>query len=182
MTPSADAVWVDHHLLLNAMSVLRNRMASGEGEPVALLDAISGYLSSGLYIEKRASVARVSWLLDWIECLASVRDSVDPQGATFTVTINPGGDDDRVARLDRAAAVAQALFSGASGTAVSGTIVLVDLRLADDRLHVRVKGADAGLRMRWQALADARPEGAVRLESCVLVDTLECSAHLPDVR
>jgi hypothetical protein len=55
--------WVDHHLLLNSMSVLRNRVAANTGDPLALLDAISGYLSSGLYVENRRSAARVSWLL-----------------------------------------------------------------------------------------------------------------------
>lgn len=179
MTSSAGPVWVDHHLLLNAMSVLRNRMATGVGDPVALLDAISGYLSSGLYIEKRGSVARVTWLLDWIDCLAPVRDSVDPLGTTFAVAIAPGGDDDRVAHLGHAADVTRALLAASPGAA-PGQCWQVELRLADDRLHVRVTGADAGLRARWQALADARPEGAVRLEAAVRADAVECSALLPD--
>jgi hypothetical protein len=181
MTPSAATVWVDHHLLLNAMSVLRHRIATGVGEPLALLDAISGYLSSGLYIEKRDSVARVSWLLDWIECLAPVRDSVDPRGGTVAVTIAPGGDDDRVAHLGPAAEVFQALLA-ATPVASPGQPWQLDIRLDGDRIHFLVKGADASLLARWQALAAACAEGAVRLEAGVPTDTVECSAGLPDGR
>lgn len=64
MTPPAATVWVDHHLLFDSMSVMRNRTATGKGDSLALIDAISGYLSSGLYIEQRSSMASVSWLLD----------------------------------------------------------------------------------------------------------------------
>lgn len=178
MNPSAGPVWVDHHLLLNAMSVLRHRMVTGEGEPVALLDAISGYLSSGLYVEKRGSVARVSWLLDWIECLAAVRDSVDPQGTTVDVVVDPGGDDDRSAHLADAADVARALLTGPPGPG-GGRHLQLNLRLDDDRVHFRVSGADAGLSARWQALADARPPGAVRVEPHLTAGAVACSARLP---
>jgi len=178
MTPPAD--WVDHHLLLNSMSVLRNRMAANTGDPLALLDAISGYLSSGLYVEKRQSVARVSWLLDWAECLAHVRNSVDPHGGACLVSVAPGGDDDRVAHLGHARDMVQALFTAAPGQAPAHAWQ-VELRLAGDRLHLDAVGADDSLRSRWQALADAGPAHALRLEPPGRQGVAACSAWLPSV-
>jgi hypothetical protein len=170
--------WVDHHLLLNSMSVLRNRMAASTGDPVTLLDAISGYLSTGLYVEKRQSAARVSWLLDWVECLAQVRNSVDPQGATCEVTVAPGGDDDRMAHLGHARDMVLALFSAAPGQA-PGRPCKVELRLAGDRLRLDVVGAGDNLRARWEDLANACPAHALRLEPSGRAGALACSAWLP---
>lgn len=178
MTTSPAIAWVDHHLLLNAMSVLRNRVAMGVGDSVELLDAISGYLSSGLYIEKRDSVAQVSWLLDWIECMAPVRNSVDPERRTVFVTVAPGGDDERVAHLGYAANAAQAMFSALQSSA-AGEHWQTQLRLVGGRVHFLVRGASGALQSRWQLLARTLPTDAVRLEAGEPGDTLACSAQLP---
>lgn len=178
MTTAPALVWVDHHLLLNAMSVLRNRVEMGAGDSVALLDAISGYLSSGLYIEKRGSVAQVSWLLDWIECMAPVRNSVDPERRTVLVTVAPGGDDERVAHLGYAANAAQAMFA-ASQSSTAGEHWQTQLQLVGERVHFLVRGANATLQSRWRALASTLPADAVRLEAGEPGGAFACSAQLP---
>jgi hypothetical protein len=170
--------WVDHHLLLNSMSVLRNRVAANTGDPLALLDAISGYLSSGLYVEKRRSAARVSWLLDWVECLAQVRNSVDPQGRTCEVSVALGGDDDRMAHLGHARDMVHAMFSAAPGQTPAHPWK-VELRLDGDRLRLDAVGADNDLRARWEALAKASPAQELRLEPTGRAGALACSAWLP---
>jgi hypothetical protein len=178
MTPPAATVWVDHHLLLNSMSVMRNRVATGKGDSLALIDAISGYLSSGLYIEKRSSMASVSWLLDWIECLAVVTDSVAPKGGACQVVIAAGGDDDRVAHLGLACGVVQMVLSFAPGEVQSSGRRL-ELRLSGDQLHLTAAGADSALLGRWQELARVSPPGAVRLEPSLRADAVACSVLLP---
>ena len=86
--PQLQGIWVDHHLMLNAMALLRHRLVSESKDALELMDAITGFFSVGLYVQQRAGIAQLDRFVDWFECLATLRRAVDPSGVRWLVAID----------------------------------------------------------------------------------------------
>lgn len=107
--PPVASPWVDHHLVLNGLALLRHRLESGAGDALALMDAVSGYYATGLYIAQRRAAVPLERFFDWFECLAALRGFVSSGGPTWAV--EPFEDDSRApARLGLLPAVAGLIF------------------------------------------------------------------------
>lgn len=57
--------WVDYHVLLNSLALLRYRMEAGRTGTLDFLDAINGYLACGLELGRRQSCSTFDELQDW---------------------------------------------------------------------------------------------------------------------
>lgn len=56
---------VDVHLVLNALALLRNRSAPTDRAVAALIDAISGHLGEGFYLQRRRYRSTLAHLEQW---------------------------------------------------------------------------------------------------------------------
>lgn len=62
------APWVDNHLILNSMAVVRHRIQTAHPGALGAIDAVSGYFANGHYLQANAHSARLDYWLDWFEC------------------------------------------------------------------------------------------------------------------
>lgn len=151
--PSLPNVWVDSHLMLNVLAVLRHRMQSQRPDALDVLDAISTYFANGQYLHARDSVARLDYWIDWFEaCVGMLHAAhklvpmpvvdidIDMGDAAFELS---GLREASLCFLDRLAA------------APAGDVRAVTVRLRGDDLLLMATGDSVGSEMRRGPLPSA---------------------------
>lgn len=166
--------WVDHHLLLNAMGVLRNRVARSAEPALDLLDSISGYLSCGLYLERSRSRASLEWYLDWLECRARVAAATQTRVQPCEVRIDLQGDDAQVVELSLARHVANVLLAATNPADSTQAAWSLTVTVRDHGVEFVAVGARPDLAPSLNALRDVWPGRDLTVQDPPGKDAVRC--------
>ena len=95
--------------MLNGLALLRHRIDGGAGDTLDIMDAVSGYYSTGVYIDQRRARVSLERFHDWFECLAALQGFASSAGRHWAV--EPFDDEARVTlELSPLAEVVQLIF------------------------------------------------------------------------
>ncbi len=131
--------WVDSHLLLNAMAVLRRRVVAGRPDAVGVLDAVSGNFSSGQYLDLRGSVARVEYWTDWLECTFALVAAVH-QHAEAPLLYVEIDDDEATFDLSPLWAISKAMLEQHASGQVAAQMTGIHIQLDGSRIRLKMFG------------------------------------------
>lgn len=89
---AATPQWLDEHLLLNAVAVLRHRIASDQRRASELVDVLGGYLGAALLLQRSSSIASVDHFIEWAECVVEMTRLADPQPHGLRLHVETDGE------------------------------------------------------------------------------------------